>query len=162
MSDELREQAALIVTTMPRLMRQLFSLDEDDPAAKLSVAQLRVCALLSEAPLPMSAISRELGMSLSAMTQIADRLERAGFVQRVRHEDDRRVRVLTLTARAQRIMRLRRERRVERVMGLLEPLPGEARESLSEALKVLDAVSSRSLLEPDSRAKGGGGDASTP
>ena len=47
-------------------------------AAELPLAQLRVCGVLCDGPRPMSAVSRELGVSLSAMTQIADRLERAG------------------------------------------------------------------------------------
>ena len=39
----------------------------------------------------MSALGRKLGVSLSAMTQIADRLERADMVKRVAEDSDRRV-----------------------------------------------------------------------
>ena len=60
------------------MMRQLFSAD-DHLAAELPLAQLRVCGMLYDGPHPMSVLSRELGVSLSAMTQIADRLERAGW-----------------------------------------------------------------------------------
>jgi len=65
-------------------------------------------------------------MSLSAMTQIADRLD-LGFVQRVRDEDDRRVRVLQLTPSAERVMHERHERHVQRFMALLESLPVDGR-----------------------------------
>jgi DNA-binding MarR family transcriptional regulator len=139
-SDDLRDQAQLVTRAMPRVMRHLFALDEDDPAGMLSVAQLRVCAVLAEGPVPMSTISRDLGMSLSAMTQIADRLQRAGYVRRVRDEDDRRVRVLQLTPRAEKAMRERRERHVERVMELLAHLPGGARDDLVRALSLLEAA----------------------
>ena len=76
------EEANKIASLLPALMRQLFTLD-DDLAVDLPLAQLRVCASLQDGPLPMSALSRELGVTLSAMTQIADRLERANLVSRV-------------------------------------------------------------------------------
>ena len=142
MTDDLKAQAKLVVKAMPRVMRHLFALDEDDPASKLSVAQLRVCAVLAEGPLPMSNLSRDLGMSLSAMTQIADRLERSGFVQRVRDEDDRRVRVLQLTPSA------------ERVMALLESLPVDGRENVIRALSMLDGAVSDASRESSADTAG--------
>src|SRR4051794_238836 len=60
------------------LTRKLFAVD--DRAADLPLRQLRVCMLLHEGARTMSALSRDLSVSLSAMTQIADRLERAGIV----------------------------------------------------------------------------------
>ena len=62
----------------------------------------------------MSVLSRELGVSLSAMTQIADRLERARLVKRQFEGTDRRVRSLQLTSRGQKIMQAREEARVQR------------------------------------------------
>ncbi len=50
--------------------------DGDDPVAELPLAQLRLCNVLARGPRPMTEISREIGTSLSAVTQIADRLER--------------------------------------------------------------------------------------
>ena len=154
MTDDLKAQAKLVVKAMPRVMRHLFALDEDDPASKLSVAQLRVCAVLAEGPLPMSNLSRDLGMSLSAMTQIADRLERSGFVQRVRDEDDRRVRVLQLTPSAERVMHERHERHVQRVMALLESLPVDGRENVIRALSMLDGAVSDASRESSADTAG--------
>ena len=95
------QQAKAIASLMPALMRMLSSFD-DDPAAELPLAQLRVCTILSDGPRSMSALSREFGVSLSAMTRIADRLERAGLVTRVARDDDRRVRRLQLTRAARK------------------------------------------------------------
>src|SRR6185369_12814300 len=92
--------------------RQLLAVD--DQAAELPLRQLRVCMLLYEGPRAMSSISRELGVSQSALTQIADRLEKARLVRRSFEGPDRRVRSLQLTPRGQRIMRLREQARVER------------------------------------------------
>ncbi len=95
------EEANQIASLLPALMRQLFMLD-DDLAADLPLAQLRVCAILRDGPHPMSVLSRELGVSLSAMTQIADRLERAKMVSRVAEDSDRRVRCLQLTQKGEK------------------------------------------------------------
>jgi len=77
-SAALVEQARAITACLPAVMRQLFTF-EDDPIEELPLAQLRICSLLYGEPRSMSALSRELGVSLSAITQVADRLERRGW-----------------------------------------------------------------------------------
>ncbi len=126
---------------MPRLARGLTS-SEKDPADNLPLAQLRLCGILSEGPLPMSALSRALGVSHSALTQIADRLERARLVKRVAEENDRRVRCLQLTARGEKMTRNRRDARVRRTLAVLERLSAPQREAVRTSLEILvDACS---------------------
>src|SRR5260370_5467911 len=96
--DILLAQAADLESLLPKLMRRLFTLDPSHPANELPVAQLRVCTILQAGPRTVSTISEELGISVSAVTQIADRLERAGFVERVAGQDDRRMKKLQLSA----------------------------------------------------------------
>jgi DNA-binding MarR family transcriptional regulator len=127
------EQAQTVAALLPTLMRKLFAGD-DDPMAELPLAQLRVCGVLCDGPRPMSAVSRELGVSLSAMTQIADRLERARLVERVVTGNDRRVRCLQLTKRGDKMMRLREAARVRRIRAVLEHLAPKAREETLAAL----------------------------
>jgi DNA-binding MarR family transcriptional regulator len=110
---------------------------DDDPAAELPLRQLRVCMALYDEPRSMSQLSRELRFSLSAMTQIADRLERAGLVTRWFAGPDRRVRRLRLTPRARRMLRLRQEARICRVAGVLARMQAEARQDALRALEVL-------------------------
>ncbi len=98
---------------------------------------MRVCGILYRGPRPMSALGRELGVSLSAMTQIADRLERARLVRRVAEGTDRRVRCLRLTPRGERIMRRREEARLRRVRAALARLSEEARTEVLVALQRL-------------------------
>jgi DNA-binding MarR family transcriptional regulator len=122
---------------MPRLARRLLGADRD-PAAELPLAQLRVCGILAaDARRPMSALSRDLGVSLSAMTQIADRLERAQLVQRVAEGTDRRVRCLELTPRGEKMMRRREKARVQRVQSVLEHLSPRVRSDVRAALETL-------------------------
>lgn len=131
------KQAATIATLLPKLQRQMFTLDVDDPTIELPVAQLRLCAILRDGPRPMNALSRDLGISVSAITQIADRLERTNLVERVVEGDDRRVKSLQLTARGIEIMQARRACRVERVRLALEQLEPAAREDIIRALQAL-------------------------
>ena len=120
------EEAHKIASILPVLMRRLFTLD-DDFAQNLPLAQLRVCSILSKGPLQMSTLSRELGISLSAMTQIADRLERARLVRRVAGQNDRRIRCLQLTPNAEKMMLKRENSRIQSILTVLNSLsPGGA------------------------------------
>ena len=110
-------------------------MDDDDAVAELPLAQLRVCGILHRGPRPMSALSRDLGVSLSAMTQIADRLERANLVKRVAEDNDRRVRCLRLTPRGESIMRRREDVRTGRITAALARLPAKKRKEVLAALR---------------------------
>jgi DNA-binding MarR family transcriptional regulator len=129
-------QAQTINSLLPVLMRRLSAFD-DDPVAELPLAQLRVCSILTEGARPMSALGRELGISLSAVTQIADRLERTGLVRRVAAGNDRRIKHLQLTEQGEKIMYHREEERVNRVRAVLEHLPPEARQNVLASLETL-------------------------
>jgi DNA-binding MarR family transcriptional regulator len=132
------EQSQQAASLMVDLTRRLF-LPDDDQVAELPVAQLRVCGILCGhgGPRAMSVLSRELGVSLSALTQIADRLERARLVRRVAEGSDRRVRCLQLTERGEQTMRQREETRVGRMMAALEHLSPRARQDVLAALQTL-------------------------
>ena len=140
------EEAVAIASLLPAIMRQLFIMD-NDLAVDLPLAQLRVCACLQDGPLPMSALSRELGVTLSAMTQIADRLERANLVSRVAEEKDRRVRCLQLTPRAEKIMRRHEDSRIRSVSAAITHLPPDERKGILAALET--------LMEASAAAKNG-------
>jgi len=133
----LQEQSAEVASLLSKLIRRLFSLYSDDPAMDLPVAQMRVCGILRDGPRAMSVISRELGVTQSAMTQIADRLERAGMVERVSEPEDRRVKSLQLTSRGVEIMRSRSDRRISRVVKAMQQLSPDERNTAVFALNKL-------------------------
>jgi DNA-binding MarR family transcriptional regulator len=138
MDDEtLMEQAIWLECSLPKLMRHLFALDPDHPAMELPLAQLRVCTILQAGPRTISSLGEELTISVSAVTQIADRLERAGFVERIAEPDDRRMRKLRLTQHGAAVMLSRREARVRRAMAALSTLPPANREAVLQAVRVL-------------------------
>jgi len=130
------EEANKIASLLPAVMRQLFTLD-DNLAVDLPLAQLRVCAILRDGPRPMSIISRELGVSLSAMTQIADRLERVKLVSRVADACDRRIRCLQLTPNGEKMMHRREDSRIRSVSAVLNNMSPSARKEILAALETL-------------------------
>jgi len=129
-------QAEEIAQLLLAILQQLFFV-EDRFSSRLPVAQFRVCGLLYRSARSMSALSQELGVSLSAMTQIADRLERAGLVRRVAERSDRRVKQLQLTPRGTKMMRLREESRIARISAALARLSPEAQCRVRAALEGL-------------------------
>jgi len=146
------EQAKAIASLLPALMNELFTLD-NNPVADLPLAQLRVCAILYDGPRPMSALSKKLGVSLSAMTQIADRLERAKLVSRVARGNDRRVRCLQLTPQGEEIMHRHRECKVQRVLAAMNHLSPKARKRIVDYLKLLMHASVVSKTDTTSDGK---------
>ena len=64
-----------------------------------SVARLRALRMLAleDEPLRMRDLSEMLGVAARTATTLVDSLERDGLVERVRHPDDRRAYLLTLT-----------------------------------------------------------------
>jgi DNA-binding MarR family transcriptional regulator len=133
--EPLRAQARQLDRFFKSLARQV--LIDDDPAAELPLKQLRVCIALLERPCSMSHLGQELGVSQSAITQIADRLEAAGMVTRTPAGSDRRVRSLQLTARARKMLRMREESQVERVAMILKRMSAESRGALLASMQAL-------------------------
>ena len=95
-------------------------------------------------PLTMSQLSKELMVSNGNVTGVIDRLERTGFVKRVRAEHDRRIQFIELTAKGRKEfnrMASRHERWVADLlsglsmteMNRLQDLLLKARESVSDA-----------------------------
>jgi DNA-binding MarR family transcriptional regulator len=128
------EQAHSFASLLPKLLRQL-SAGVGDPVMDLPLAQLRVCSILCDGPRPISALSRELGVSVSAMTQIADRLERARLAKREPMHGDRRVRCLRLTRRGETMMQHHDQARAARMAQMLEHLTPEEQHAAADALQ---------------------------
>ena len=148
-ADPIAGQAEELEDLLPRLMRRLFARDPNLLTEQLSVAQLRLCSILQDGPRTMTALSEELGISVSAVTQIAVRLEKVRFVERVIHERDRRMRLLRLTEYGRETMRYRRELRVRSAAKPLERLSPPERDELLAALRaLLDACPPPAALRP--------------
>lgn len=149
-SELLKQMSAELECVLPKLMQRLFTLEPNHPVSELPLAQLRVCTILQGGPLSMSVLSDELGISMSAMTQIADRLEKSVLVERSGEADDRRIKLLQLTKSGAKLMRDRREIRIEKVAAVLSEINPETRSEIIHSLRAMlhasDSVTVKSLV----------------
>lgn len=132
--EEARQFHALLKGLLPLL------LNVEDATAEFPLRQLKVCAQLFEGPRSMSELSRQMGVTQSAMTQTADRLERAGLVERTFLGPDRRVRLLQLTAAGQAMIRSHEEAHVRRIADTLERLSDVQVKSVLDSLATMLAA----------------------
>jgi len=120
LGDTNRDRAVRVEGMLPRVLRTLFKPDPNDP---LPVGQMRMMRLLAMKTWTPSNLGEELGLSVSAVTQMANRLDSIGLVLRVEDPTDRRVKHLTLTPLGREMMSTRQERRVQRLESALEHVP---------------------------------------
>jgi DNA-binding MarR family transcriptional regulator len=128
-------QARALRAALLNLGKGLLSVD--DSTLDLPLRQLRVCLTLCGGMESMSDLSRELGVSLSAMTQVANRLERQGLVERVFDGSDRRVRFLRLTERGEALMRSHEEAQLRRMERCLRQMGQQEAEHVLKSLGAL-------------------------
>ncbi len=122
--------AALLV-----LVRNLLSVD--DSMMDLPLRQLKVCLALDGQSRSMSEIGRELKLSPSALSQVSDRLERRGLIERGFQQEDRRVRKLRLTRKGQQLIRRRKQQQLSRISGALVHLTADQIDRAMSGLEIL-------------------------
>jgi DNA-binding MarR family transcriptional regulator len=109
---------------------------------------LRACNILHEGPRTASRLARELGITVSAVTQIADKLETAGIIERLPGKPDRRTKNLSLTEQGAKLLRSRHTRRIRRAREVLDKLSPTARENALKVLHALLEVSPETIGKP--------------
>ena len=87
-------------TTLVGRLNQRLQVDHDLTESQLGVLE----ALLHLGPMPQAELCRKILRSGSNVTTVVDNLERAGLVRRAADDDDRRVRVVQLTAAGRRLI----------------------------------------------------------
>ncbi|MDR3690851.1 MAG: MarR family transcriptional regulator [Fimbriimonas sp.] len=146
MDDSLRDRAIKLEGLIPRVTRTLFRSVIDDPLTDLPVGQMRMMRLLGQKSWTPSSLGEELCLSVSAVTQMANRLDSIGLVQRVEDPTDRRVKHLRLSELGADLMMNRQERRVcllESTLGRMD----EARQR--ELIQVLEELLDASARPPE-------------
>ncbi|GAA2148960.1 MarR family winged helix-turn-helix transcriptional regulator [Glycomyces algeriensis] len=99
---------------------------------------LLILARADEAGLPMRAISREQVLTTGGVTRLIDRMEAAGLVERGANPDDRRGRMVRLTAAGEAKAVEASRVHVENIRRyFLEPLPAEHHDVFAEDLRIL-------------------------
>jgi DNA-binding MarR family transcriptional regulator len=128
-----RDLALLLKHLLGSTNREFFAELQD---AGISFSQLKCLGVLSNAdsPLPLGALSEEIGLSLAAISRAVDGLVQRGEVKRQEDPSDRRCKLVTVGARGratyERIVAVRMAG-VERFVDGLEP---DEREALGAAV----------------------------
>lgn len=131
------EDAERLESMFARIARTLFRTSPDDPIADLPVAQVKMLRLLAAGPRTPSDLSSELGHSLSAITQVANRLEALGIVTRTEDPKDRRVRYLALNELGKSRMAARQITRLKTANQILNDLSLEEQNQIMESMERL-------------------------
>ena len=134
MKAGLRSDAERVEALIPQAMRALYRHDPADPLMDFSVPQLRLLRSLRVGPSTASLLGEDLGLSVSAITQMANRLEAAGLVFRTDDVADRRIKHLSLTDRGLQLLAERRSRRIDQAQEVLARLTHQERGQLIDAL----------------------------
>ncbi|MCC6524599.1 MAG: MarR family transcriptional regulator [Polyangiaceae bacterium] len=106
----------------------------------VSVPQCIALQALLEGDHDVSRLAEHLGVSTSAMTRLVDGLERRGWVERVRAEDDRRRVVLALSRKGRREAERLRQATVDSVSAVLGRIPGPKQAQVAESLHLIRAA----------------------
>ncbi|MGH9944272.1 MAG: MarR family winged helix-turn-helix transcriptional regulator [Pyrinomonadaceae bacterium] len=107
----------------------------------LTLPQAQVLRILRGGPRLTGQLAEELGISAPAMTQLTDRLNRKGLIERRAADDDRRCVIVALSAHGERMVDQFRERRRQVFTGALSLLSESEQLQVGEALaKVIKAL----------------------
>jgi DNA-binding MarR family transcriptional regulator len=107
----------------------------------VSMAHLHLMSMLDRhGELPMSRVAELLGVSDSNATGLVDRMEEHGFVERVRHPDDRRVVLVRVSERGRQILADVEVLRDDLVVRILGRLDNARLQRLAQALDDVRAV----------------------
>ena len=130
----IKDQAEELEQLLPILMRTLHKPDPDDPLTELTMPQIRIMRLINFEPRTASSLGEELGLSVSAVTQMANRMEAAGLLERHDNKGDKRVKPLCVTEYGRELMQRRHNRRVSQAEESLAILSDEERLNFLAAL----------------------------
>jgi DNA-binding MarR family transcriptional regulator len=130
-----RDLAARLNSTAIHLVRRARTADHalGVPAGQLSA--LSVLVFGGERTIAQLAAAEQV--TSPTMTRIVDGLERAGLAKRHPHPGDARATLVRPTAKGRRVMERGRQRRVELITGLLEPLSDEDLAAVERAVEAL-------------------------
>ncbi|HEX8849015.1 MAG TPA: MarR family transcriptional regulator [Gemmatimonadaceae bacterium] len=124
---------ARATTTVIGRLNQRLQHDHDLTESQLGVLE----ALFHLGPMPQSELCRKILRSGSNVTTVVDNLERAGLVRRGAQDDDRRVRVVQLTAEGRRLIERVFPRHAARVTELMGALTRDEQRELGRLCRKL-------------------------
>lgn len=99
-----------------------------------------LCIIYEKGQITMGELCKEISSACSTATDLADKLERAGYVERLREKRDRRVVRLNILPKGEKIIKEiieRRAARLEKIMGTFEE------EELMKTISLLETLTDK-------------------
>ena len=143
------EDIAATVAAFARLMDRMAAEHEPPADVSISMAQLRCLHLIAGAgELRMSRLVTQLGVSISTVSGLVDRLVDHGFVSRHDDPNDRRQVVLSPTAAGIEFLDRMRELSNAQFRGLIEMLTPEELRTVRRSIEILSIAADRAGSAP--------------
>jgi len=137
-SDVTLSPETIAAELRPAILRLARELRKETEQLGITARQVTLLWLVKRRPgLSLAELATEEGISAPAMSGHVDRLERAGFLERVRSSDDRRRVGLRLTDDGERLLRRVRARRTTWLAGRLRALDPNDLEAIEAAVPAL-------------------------
>jgi DNA-binding MarR family transcriptional regulator len=130
-------------------------LDETSAYGITPVQYAAMQAVHDRPELDQRSLSRAIGFDTSTTGGVIDRLEKRGLMRRNASAEDRRVRLLTLTAEGEALLDEVRPAMLRAQVRMLEPLPASERQNFMAMLKVLVTRSDHEFGAAPDEAKDG-------
>jgi DNA-binding MarR family transcriptional regulator len=128
--ETLEEIAAVLAEVTTAMIRHL----SDRQGLSLTTASTLI-RLEREGSVRLTALAAAEGVAQPSMTQLVQRLERQGLVERVSDPEDRRVTLVAITDAGRALLAERGQFRRTRLAEMLATLPAEEREALGSAMR---------------------------
>jgi DNA-binding MarR family transcriptional regulator len=133
--DDAATVSAMIETSTDLMWRYLVDRDSLSASATLVLNRLH-----REGPMRLTALAEAEGSSQSGMTQLVQRMERQGLVERWSDPEDGRVSLVKVGAAGRELWAGRKELRLERITEMLNGLSDDDRTALWLAAQVASRV----------------------
>lgn len=127
-----------------------FLSDRVDLSASAAFTMNRV---LREGPVRLTTLASREGVSQPSMTQLVQRLERAGLVTRLPDPDDGRACLIGITPEGEAVLHERKRLRRERLAALLTTLTAEEQSALWLSARVAIPLIGRLIADADCEAE---------
>jgi DNA-binding MarR family transcriptional regulator len=96
-----------------------------------------LCIIYEKGQITMGELCKEISSACSTATDLADKLEKAGYVERLREKRDRRVVRLNILPKGEKLIKSVIERRAEKLGLILETFEEEERMKIISFLETL-------------------------
>ncbi len=121
---------------LPAVIQSLFG-GAEDPLESIPIGQLRMIRHLESGPKTPTQLANMLGLTMGAISQLAQRLRSAEILEEQIDEHDRRSKTFALSARGQELMERRAAARVLKADAILSAVPVDVQQSLITGLEAV-------------------------